>query len=232
MNKDFPRIIKLLRKERGISQRQAALDLDISPALLSHYEKGKREGNLNFVLKVADYYDVSCDYLLGRTLDRDGFKISPESIPDAENSTDDKVFKGNVISTLNKKLIMNSLSVIFDLLQKCNDKVLLEKVSQFFMIAIYKIFRLIYSGNNKNPQDFFSVAEFKHKSLADSKEILIENDIELSISKLKRKRKKSEGETFALSLSPDIIAQEYPKFSSSLLNVIKRAESSISENDV
>ena len=139
------------------------------------YEKGKREGNLNFVLKVADYYDVSCDYLLGRTLDRDGFKISPESIPDAENSTDDKVFKGNVISTLNKKLIMNSLSVIFDLLQKCNDKVLLEKVSQFFMIAIYKIFRLIYSGNNKNPQDFFSVAEFKHKSLADSKEILIEN---------------------------------------------------------
>ena len=117
MNKDFPRVIKLLRKERGISQRQAALDLDISPPLLSHYEKGIRECNLDFVLKVADYYDVSCDYLLGRTLDRDGLKISPENIPDAENSIEDKVFKGNIVSTLNKKLIINSLSVIFDILQ-------------------------------------------------------------------------------------------------------------------
>lgn len=232
MNKDFPRVIKLLRKERGISQRQAALDLDISPPLLSHYEKGIREGNLDFVLKVADYYDVSCDYLLGRTLDRDGLKISPESLPDAEDSSEDKVFKGNIVSTLNKKLIINSLSVVFDILQKCNDRELLEKVSQFFMIAIYKIFRLIYSGNKKNPQDFFSVKDFKHKSLSDSKEILIENDIEGSISRIKRKRKKTEGETFAFSLSPDIIAQEYPKFYSSLFNVIKRAESSISENDV
>lgn len=232
MNKDFPRIIKLLRKERGISQKQAAIDLDISPALLSHYEKGIREGNLDFVLKVADYYDVSCDYLLGRTLDRDGFKILPENIPDAENSSDDKVFKGNVVSTLNKKLIINSLNVIFDILQRSNDKVLLEKVSQFFMIAIYKIFRLIYSGNKKNPQNFFSVADFKYKSLADSKEILIENDIVCLISKIQKEYKKNDGKASVLSLSPDIISQEYPMFSSSLLNVIKRSESSISENDI
>jgi len=232
MNKDFSRIIKLLRRERGISQRQAALDLDISPALLSHYEKGIREGNLDFVLKVADYYDVSCDYLLGRTLDKDGYKISPENVPDSEDSNVDKIFKGNVVSTLNKKLIVNSISVIFDLIKRCNDKNLLEKVSQFFMIAIYKVFRSIYSGNKKNPQDFFSISEFKHKSLASSKQILIESDIDFSISKMKRKRKKVDGEPFALSLSPDIISQEYPVLSSSLFNVIKRIESSISENDL
>ena len=232
MNKDFPRIIKLLRKERGISQRQAALDLDISPPLLSHYEKGIREGNLDFVLKVADYYDVSCDYLLGRTLDKDGYKILPESIPDGEDPNADKVFKGNVVLTLNKKLILNSLSIIFDLLKKFNNKSLTEKVSQFFMISIYKVFRALYSGNNKNPQGFFSVSDFKHKSLASSKQILIENDIDFSISKVKRKRKKTDGESFALSISPDIISQEYPQFSSSLFNVIQRVESSISENDI
>ena len=43
MNKDFPRIMTLLRKERGLSQKQAAADLDVTQALLSHYENGKRE---------------------------------------------------------------------------------------------------------------------------------------------------------------------------------------------
>ena len=67
MNNDFPRILTLLRKERGISQKQAAQDLGISQALLSHYEKGIRECGLDFIVRTADYYNVSCDYLLGKT---------------------------------------------------------------------------------------------------------------------------------------------------------------------
>ena len=57
MNSDFARIITLQRKERHISQKQAAADLGISQALLSHYEKGIRECGLNFLVKVADYYN-------------------------------------------------------------------------------------------------------------------------------------------------------------------------------
>ena len=45
---EFNRIIKLLRKERGITQKQAAEDLGVSQALLSHYEKGIRECGLDF----------------------------------------------------------------------------------------------------------------------------------------------------------------------------------------
>ena len=67
---EFNRIIKLLRKERGITQKQAAEDLGVSQALLSHYEKGIRECGLDFVVRVADYYNVSCDYLLGRSAER------------------------------------------------------------------------------------------------------------------------------------------------------------------
>ena len=55
---EFNRIIKLLRKERGITQKQAAEDLGVSQALLSHYEKGIRECGLDFVVRVADYYNV------------------------------------------------------------------------------------------------------------------------------------------------------------------------------
>ena len=66
MNKDFPRIITFLRKERGLSQKQVAGDMGISQALLSHYEKGIRECGLDFLVKTAEYYGVSTDYLLGR----------------------------------------------------------------------------------------------------------------------------------------------------------------------
>ena len=59
MNSDFPRILTLLRKERGISQKEAAQALNVSQALLSHYEKGIRECGLDFVVRTADFYGVS-----------------------------------------------------------------------------------------------------------------------------------------------------------------------------
>lgn len=65
MNCDFPKKLAAERKKRGISQKQAASALGVSQALLSHYEKGIRECSLDFVVKVSQYYGVSCDYLLG-----------------------------------------------------------------------------------------------------------------------------------------------------------------------
>ncbi|MBR4728109.1 MAG: helix-turn-helix transcriptional regulator [Clostridia bacterium] len=66
MEKNFPLIITELRKSRGISQKEAAEKLGISQALLSHYEKGIRECGQSFLVRIADFYDVSVDYLLGR----------------------------------------------------------------------------------------------------------------------------------------------------------------------
>lgn len=65
MNCEFPKILSNLRKSRGISQKQAAIDLGVSQALLSHYEKGIRECGLDFLVQLSKYYDVSCDELLG-----------------------------------------------------------------------------------------------------------------------------------------------------------------------
>ncbi len=62
----FSERIVRLRKAKGLSQKQVAADLGISQALLSHYERGIRECGLDFVIKLADYYAVSCDYILGR----------------------------------------------------------------------------------------------------------------------------------------------------------------------
>jgi len=59
-----------LRREKGLSQRQAAAELGVSQALLSHYENDSREPRLEFVLKVCDFYAVTTDYILGRTKER------------------------------------------------------------------------------------------------------------------------------------------------------------------
>ena len=109
---EFNRIIKLLRKERGITQKQAAEDLGVSQALLSHYEKGIRECGLDFVVRVADYYNVSCDYLLGRSAERNGMMLSAEDLPNPEKMKDN-VYHGSVLPTMNKKLISNSLNVLY-----------------------------------------------------------------------------------------------------------------------
>lgn len=67
MNHRFSEVMSALRKRRGLSQRKVAADLQISQALLSHYENGAREPGLDFVCRACDYYTVSADYLLGRT---------------------------------------------------------------------------------------------------------------------------------------------------------------------
>ena len=67
MQRNFPDTLAALRRARGVTQRQAAADLGISQALLSHYEKGTREPGLSFLCRACDYYGVTADYLLCRS---------------------------------------------------------------------------------------------------------------------------------------------------------------------
>ena len=76
-----------LRTEKGISQKVAALELGVSQALLSHYEKGIREFNMDFLCKVADYYGVTTDYILGRTQSRTGLDSN-----ELEDRDEDSIF--------------------------------------------------------------------------------------------------------------------------------------------
>ena len=157
MNADFSRTLSLLRQERGVSQRVAAQDLGISQALLSHYENGIREPGLSFVVRACDYYGVSADFLLGRTLSRNGTTISTEELYDASLEKDN-VLRGGVMATLSKKLLMNSIGVIFDLLARIGSREAVVAAANFLGTAVYKIFRRIYQANPGNNTDFFSLS--------------------------------------------------------------------------
>ena len=70
MKSEFSEKLSALRRGKSLSQRQAAAELGISQALLSHYENGAREPKQEFVIKACDYYSVPADYLLGRSEDQ------------------------------------------------------------------------------------------------------------------------------------------------------------------
>ena len=57
--------LRKIRKEKGISQLKLALDLNTNQNTISRYETGEREPGINELIKLADYFDVSIDYLVG-----------------------------------------------------------------------------------------------------------------------------------------------------------------------
>ena len=56
-----------LRKERKISQVKLAMDLNTNQNTISRYETGEREADYAMLIRIADYFNVSIDYLLERT---------------------------------------------------------------------------------------------------------------------------------------------------------------------
>lgn len=59
--------LKELRKKKGISQLRLATDLNTTQNTISRYETGEREPGIDELIKIADYFNVSVDYLIGRT---------------------------------------------------------------------------------------------------------------------------------------------------------------------
>lgn len=217
MNADFPRILALLRKERHISQKAAAADLGVAQALLSHYEKGKRECGLDFLVKVADYYNVSTDYLLGRSALTSGGTVTENDIPDAETQT--KAQAGaNVSLTLSRKLLINSIDIIYGLLAKIGDSRLNISVTNMLDLTVYKVFRLVFRSNKHNSQTMFGIPDEKSCHFADAGIHIAEAEISSAVK---------EPNPDNPEISTVLIEAEYPKQSAALLSLIKSSEAQL-----
>ncbi|MEG0910101.1 MAG: helix-turn-helix transcriptional regulator [Ruthenibacterium sp.] len=223
---DFNRIITLLRKEKGVTQKQAAEELGVSQALLSHYEKGIRECGLDFVVRVANYYNVSCDYLLGRSADRSGLTLSVEEIPNPEN-TRDGIFRGSVLPTFNKKLISNSLNILYDKLNACPDKGLVGEISGYLMLAVYKMFRLIYQAGPKNANSLFVVKKNTYPGYSDAAMHIAETNVKAILAGEDFGTGAPLKDTSAFAMTTESLSADYPLFATSLLNLIKTSEGRI-----
>ena len=216
VNAAFPRMMTLLRKERGISQKKAATDLHISQALLSHYEKGIRECGLDFVVAAADYYGVSCDYLLGRTADKAGTMIAVEEIPDQDPAIrDNRMTPAGVLPILNKKLLVNSIGLLFDLLGKIGSRRAIRAACAYLSTAIYNLFRLLHRASGTNNPGFFSVSSTRFSAG------LTDADMGCSrVEFVEALTAHAENKGEFPPMSNDDLARDYPVLHQSLLQIV------------
>jgi len=217
MNNDFPRILSLLRSEKRISQKQAAEDLGIAQALLSHYEKGKRECGLDFLIRAADYYNVSTDYLLGRSAVSSGLFLTENEIPEGEIMGKADGFSFS--SSLAKKLIISSIDVIFSILNKTKNKKLTHNITAILSLNIYKCFRLVYKLNPKNDKNLFIISEETAFRAASAGELLAE-----SAALTAAVEGSAELKTEGFEITTASLESEYNKQAAALLNLIRNSE--------
>jgi Predicted transcriptional regulators len=68
----FADVLKNIRKEKNITQEELAKVLNMKRTSISGYETGRKEPDFKTLSEIADYFDVSIDYLLGRSKIRYG----------------------------------------------------------------------------------------------------------------------------------------------------------------
>lgn len=212
---DFPRTLSLLRQEKKLSQKKAAEALGISQALLSHYENGVREPGLSFVVRAADYYGVSSDYLLGRTMARDGSSITVEALGDA-SAEKGNVLRGSVSAMLNKKLLVNSAGILLDILGKTGDRALIADVSAYLSAAIYKAYRYVYLLAGSCSDTMFSVPAPVFSELCDAEMKLRE----YRLRALAQRNSESKEPMHFPDISIDTLNAEYPNLAPALFSVL------------
>ncbi len=149
MNTDFPKILTLLRIENGLSQKKVANALGISQSLLSHYEKGRLECNFDLLTKIADYYDVSCDYLLGRT-------TMPKPNRRKIKNTEKKVSGSKALDSQKEK-INNALKIYYSIIDGYKSPEIIKDSENLLSISIYSMLRSAFLANPNNDKNYFRV---------------------------------------------------------------------------
>ena len=216
MATEFSRTLSLLRQERGVSQRTAAGDLGISQALLSHYENGIREPGLSFVVKACDYYHVSADFILGRTLSREGNMLTEQEV--LSTAEPGNILQGSVLATLQSKLLSGAIGVLFGLLGKLGDKAAINTAAAYLSSAVYQLYRHLYRAAGSNEAYFALDPAACTMGVADA-------DMKLSETKYAQAlRTQTAKKAEFPDLSAEAITEAYPGRCQSLTQVLSTAD--------
>ena len=64
---NFSTKLKELRNEKGLTLKSVAMELSIPLTTYANYEQGTREPSIAMIIALCNFYDVSADYLIGRS---------------------------------------------------------------------------------------------------------------------------------------------------------------------
>lgn len=104
--------LKELIKEKNLEQQQIAFLIGLKTPTFNGYVSDKREPNINTLIKIADFFQVSVDYLIGRTNIRGSFYTLPNNLQEFVCNPENKIYlelaldiKNRTEVPLNSKLI-------------------------------------------------------------------------------------------------------------------------------
>jgi transcriptional regulator with XRE-family HTH domain len=129
--------LKELRKKRKISQLKLAIDLNMNQNNISRYENGEREADYKTLVLFADYFNVSLDYLLGRTVAKNVINTAAESIFDEKHSDSDPT---------PQTLIKASMAITHSM--RNGDKDHGVNVDLLFAVELYKLILIQANAGN------------------------------------------------------------------------------------
>ena len=92
--------LKELRIKKNIKQQDLAKALNVTKQSISNWENGKRLPNIEILILLADFYNCSLDYLVGRELKEDNLKTINNLISDLGSSSYDEVI--SILNILKK----------------------------------------------------------------------------------------------------------------------------------
>ena len=124
-----------------------------------------------------------------------------------------------------KKLIENSLDILFDKLAACKDKSLVISASNYLMLAVYRIFRHLYQASPKNVASMFRLSRARWQNGTDAAMHMAEGDLQACLAG-------EEGSAVPraaaeLDMTTTGLAAEYPRHATSLMNLIKNSEEAV-----
>lgn len=194
MASDLPRILLALRRERGLSQSDAARLLGVSQPTLSYYEKGKRECSISFLKRAAEFYGVSCDLLLS---------VSPSP------STDKRIETQGLCEVYHR-----CEKVILSYAERLGESGFEKVIEDWFSLFYYKLFRVIFEKNEENSKYFFSIGYTYERDL-----LLKILETYKTLSDFGDKKSKT-----APKISISSLVEEYPDDYKSFMSLISHAE--------
>lgn len=131
--------LRTLRDERGLSLRDLAQKLDITYSSLGKYERNEQQPNIETLIKIANYFDVTVDYLIGRTNCKN---INNQPIADALGIDEQTI--------LTLKSMSNDMYVFEPLIQHPAFKDLLGNIKQYISLDKEGWKDLLYTTTDSN----------------------------------------------------------------------------------
>ena len=219
--------LKDLRVERGLTLEQLAEKTHLSKSALGSYEGDNFKDISHYALiELAKFYEVTVDYLLGRSAERNGMMLSAEDIPNPDKMKDN-IYHGSVLPTMNKKLISNSLNVLYAKIGQCHSKALTTEVSTYLMMAVAKMFRLLYSAEPHNAASLFSIEPIRWRGCSDAVMRMSEANVEALLTGQDVNGGEGVKDPACLSMTTESLTREFPLYTPSLLNLVKTSETHV-----